>query len=57
MLLYYYVRMFSLTFMVDFDMYQCVVLLRQEVLSLVFLVLINLLGVFLSFNFEAEDGL
>lgn len=57
MLLYYYVRMFSLTFMVDFDMYQCVVLLRQEVLSSVFLVLINLLGVFLSFNFEAEDGL
>lgn len=57
MLLYYYVRMFSLTFMVDFDMYQCVVLLRQEVLSSVFLVLINLLGVFLSFIFEAEDDL
>lgn len=49
--------MFSLTFMVDFDMYQCVVLLRQEVLSSVFLVLINLLGVFLSFIFEAEDDL
>lgn len=57
MLLCYYVRMFSFTFMVDFDMYQCVVLLRQGVLSSGFLVLINLLGVFLSFNFEAEDDL